>query len=242
VARTVPEPVTAKVGEFPGGTIECGAPLLRVGVHSVEVHNASDPIFDEEDEIYCIIQAEAQSGAELRLTPLVEGLGDGDEKVMSLESGVFWGQLEPTTPGGDILVTYDCIESDDPTQYTNLLDAVSKGATNIGQSGAPYGWVFSTVGAVAGVVSAALSTNGDDKLFNAQQYIPLDLQLALTCGASWGVRRGESSTFGSWDWELHVWAWGCAEYGKAEPGKCEEPPPTGGAGGAGGGGAGGASG
>ncbi len=229
-------------GEFPGGTMECGAPMLRVGIHKIHVHNPQDTfIFGSDDEIYCLIQAEAQNGAELRLTPLMTSLEEGDEHVLSLESGVFWGQLEPTTPGSDIIVTYDCIESDDASQYTNLLDAISDGATNIGENGAPSGWIFTTVGAVAGVVSAAMSGNGDDQIFNAQQHIPLDQQLALTCGGRWSVRRGGSDTFGSWDWELTIWAWGCAEFGVADPGDCAEPPATGGAGGAGGaGGSGGA--
>ncbi|MBW2529372.1 MAG: hypothetical protein JRI23_34665, partial [Deltaproteobacteria bacterium] len=57
--------------EFPGGTLECGRPFLRLAVTRITVHDDQDGLLGgNEDEIYCIIQAEAQNGIELRITPI----------------------------------------------------------------------------------------------------------------------------------------------------------------------------
>ncbi len=199
--------------EYPGGTMECGSPMLRVGIQKVKVHEADDPWPSEVDEIYCILQGEAQAGAEIRVTPLMTGLGNGDSHVLSNEAGVFWGQVGPTAPGSNLMLTYDCIENDDTQAYEDLIDSISDGATQVGGAvGGEYGWVFTTVGAVGGVVSTAMALNGDDKLFNAQQIIPLENQLQMTNGVWWSIRKGDDGTW-EWDWELFVRAWGCAEYG-----------------------------
>ena len=199
-------------GEFPGGTEECGAPMLRVGVSKIKVHEEDDDFAN--DIIYCVIQAEGKDGAEVRITPKTPNLDEGDEYQFALESGVFWGQGGPSTPGGNMLITYDCIEADTTDGYQNLVTAVGEAATNVGDVvEGDNGWIFSTAGAIAPVVATGLALDTDDHLFNAQQTIPLEKQLELTNGAFWTVRREGTHVFSDWDWELYVKAWGCAEYG-----------------------------
>jgi len=201
----------------PGGTLECGAPLLRVGVAKVKVHNPDDPWPDEKDEIFCVIQAESGNGGEVRLLPPTPGLGSGKEFAYSLEAGVIWGQKGPKTPNGNLQLTYDCIEQDDTSTYQKLVDSLSGAAGMIGGIvPGDAGWILMTVGALGPVISGSIGLNGDDHLFNAQQVIPLDMQLSLTNGGKWSIRRGEKGTIFEWDWELFIQAWGCAEYGVAD--------------------------
>ncbi len=201
----------------PGGTVECGAPLLRVGVQKVLVHNPDDAWPDEKDEIFCVIQAESGNGGEVRLLPPTPGLGKGKEHIYSLEAGVIWGQQGPKTPNGALLLTYDCIEQDDTSSYQKLVDSIAGAAGQIGGIvPGQAGWILTTVGALGPVISGSIGLNGDDHLFNAQQTIPLDIQLKLTNGGYWTLRKGEDGTIFSWDWELFIRAWGCAEYGVAD--------------------------
>ncbi len=198
--------------EYPGGTMECGSPLLRVGVSKLIVHEEDDDVAN--DEVYCVIQAEAPAGGEIRVTPKTPPLDEGDSYLYSLSAGVFWGQLEPVTPGGDLQITYDCIECDDPSQYVDLLDAIAEAAFEVGGVvGGEAGWVLLAVGLVSKIVALGLSLDGDDQLFNAQHVVPLNKQLQLTNGGFWTVRRDGTHNLSDWDWELYVQAWGCAEYG-----------------------------
>lgn len=208
--ETIPE-LKPRADEFPGGTLECGRPFLRVGISRITVHDDQDGAFQgNDDEIYCVVQAEAQNGIELRVTPLSPSIDDDDHWDLSLTTGVFWGQVEQAHPGSDLLITYDCIENDNPAAYQALLDTIADGANAIGGAiGDENGWIFITGAAVASIASAAMGLNGEDRVFNYQQYILLDDQLELTNGYYWSVRRDG----GDWDWELTVKAWGCAEFG-----------------------------
>jgi hypothetical protein len=198
--------------EYPGGSMECGAPLLRVGISSITVHEEDDDFAN--DIVYCVVQAESMTGAEIRVTPQTPNLDEGDSFTFALESGVFWGQQGPTTPAGNMLITYDCIEADTSGGYQALVSAIGQAAGQVGNVvEGENGWVFSTAAAIAPVVSTGLALDTDDHLFNAQQTIPLDSQLALTNGAYWTVRRDGTHIFSDWDWELTVQAWGCAEFG-----------------------------
>ena len=196
----------------PGGTMECGAPMLRLGVNKIKVHEEDDDWAN--DIVYCVIQAEAAAGAEVRITPKTPNLDEGESYKFALESGVFWGQQGPTTPAGNMLITYDCIEADTSDGYQNLINGIGKAAGQIGDVvEGDSGWIFKTAGAIAPVVSSGLALDGDDHLFNAQQTIPLDKQLELSNGAYWTVRRDGTHNLSDWDWELFVQVWGCAEYG-----------------------------
>lgn len=214
---TPPKLPAAPLGDAdppPGGTVACGAPQLRIGVSKIKVYEKDD--LTGGDEIYCVIQAEAAAGGELRLLPLTPSTSNGKEFNYSLESGVIWGQKGPKIPLGNLQITYDCIEQDSSDGYQNLINSIGKAASAIGGViPGDSGWIFTVVGAIAPVLSGALGLNGDDHLFNAQQIIPLDMQLQMTNGVSWSVRRGDDGNFidNGWDWELSVQAWGCTEYG-----------------------------
>ncbi|RLB50924.1 MAG: hypothetical protein DRI90_23340 [Deltaproteobacteria bacterium] len=197
---------------YPGGTMECGAPLLRLNVAKITVHEEDDDFAN--DIVYCLIQAETAAGAEIRITPQTPNLDEGESFEFSLETSVFWGQQGPTTPAGNMLITYDCVEADTSNGYQDLIDAIGGAATQIGDVvEGENGWIFTTAGAIAPIVSSGLALDGDDHLFNAQQTIPLDKQLELSNGAYWTVRREGTHLNSDWDWELFIHVWGCAEYG-----------------------------
>jgi len=199
--------------EYPGGSMECGAPLLRVGVSKIKVHEEDDDIAN--DIVYCVVQAETMTAAEIRVTPKTPNLDEGDEYSFALEAGVFWGQQGVVTPAGHMLITYDCIEADTTAGYQALVDSIGQAAGQIGNVvEGENGWIFDTTAAIAPIVSTGLALDSDDHLFNAQQTIPLDQQLELTNGAFWTVRRAGTHFFSDWDWELTINAWGCAEYGQ----------------------------
>lgn len=206
-----PPRATPLGNEFPGGTPECGAPLLRVRVSTVTVHEEDDDFAN--DIVYCALTSEAASASEIRVTPQTPNLDQGDSFTYPIEAGIFWGQQAPETPGGNLLLTYDCFENDSSSGYQTLLDSIGSAATQIGGVAGSYGWVFTVVGAVAPVIGDAIGMDGDDHLFNAQQVIPLDKQLDLTNGRFWSVRRHGTHLNSDWDWELRVEAWGCAEHG-----------------------------
>ncbi|NUP08533.1 MAG: hypothetical protein HOW73_20990 [Polyangiaceae bacterium] len=203
--------VTTFGGEFPGGTMECGAPLLRVRVAKIDVHEEDDDFAN--DIVYCALTSEAATASEIRITPQTPNLDEGDSYTYPIEAGVFWGQQAPESPGGNLLLTYDCFETDSSEGYQSLIEGIGNAAEEIGGVAGEYGWVFVVVGAVAPIISDAMGLDGDDHLFNAQQIIGLDAQLDMTNGRYWSVRRSGTHINSDWDWELRVEAWGCAEYG-----------------------------
>ena len=195
-----------------GGTIECGDPLLRLNIAQIKVHEEDDDFAN--DIVYCVVQAEASNGAEVRITPQTPNLDEGETHEFALESSVFWGQQGPSTPGGDLLVTYDCIEADTTDGYQNMVNAIGEAATELGDGvEGDNGWVLTGAGAIAPIVSTGLALDTDDQLFNAQQTIPAEKHLEMTNGTYWTVRRDGTHLFSDWDWELTIKAWGCAEYG-----------------------------
>lgn len=201
----------ARGGEFPWPT-ECGKPLLRVGVTRLVVHEEDDDI--DNDVVYCVVQSEAVTGGEVRVTPKTPNLDEGESHTFSLNAGVFWGQLEPSYPGSDLRITYDCFEADTDEGYANLMFAL--GDASLGVGGVipgDSGWVFTGIGIISTIVGAALALDGDDYLFSASQVVPEEHHLELTNGGYWTVRRDGTHLLSDWDWELYVKAWGCAEFG-----------------------------
>jgi hypothetical protein len=209
-----PGPITTRGDEFPL-PMECGDPFLRIGVSEVRVHEDYDDVSN--DEVYCLIQSEAQTGGEIRLTPMTPALDQGDNYLFSLESGVFWGQAGLRTPGSALMVTYDCLESDTDDGYANLLTAIGEAAVEIGGViPGQYGWIVVACGVVAQIVGTAWAMDGDDQLLNIQQTIPEENDYELTNGVYWTIRKADDGGWlgSAFDWELVIKAWGCAEYGE----------------------------
>lgn len=187
----------------------CDDPRLRVRVARLDVHEEDDDFAN--DEVYCAITSEASSASEIKITPKTGALDEGDSYTYPLEGGVVWGQGGPEAPKGNLLITYNCIESDTAEGYANLVMAVGMAAQQAGALDIPGvdGWVFPAVGVVANVLSGALALDGDDQLFNASQVIPEDQHVPLTTGAWWSVRRTGTHINSDWDWELRMEIWGC---------------------------------
>ena len=192
---------------------DCDPAKLRMRVAKIIVHNESDLVM--KDKIYCAIVSEAASGAEIKVTPTTSNLDSGEEYVFALAQGVVWGQLgEPVAPLGDMLVTYNCLESDDTGAFEEFLDAIANAALRANPIPGSYGWVIPVVGLAAEIIGAALALEKDDHLLNVAQVIPAELQLEMTNGVWWSVERGGSlGPLQAWHWELRMEAWGCTDDG-----------------------------
>ena len=193
------------------GAENCGPAQLRLRVANLTVHDKSE--LTERDSIYCVITVEGDSGAELRILPPTAGLDNGDDFNYALSEGVIWGQEDKfvETPG-NLLITYNCIESDSTGDWEDFLDAIADGANGIGGVPGGFGWILPTIGGVAGIIGAALSFESDDHLMNASQIISAEQLYDLSNGVWWSVRKqGEASLLNDFDWELRIEAWGCAD-------------------------------
>lgn len=213
------KPLAGTVPLADDATDQCEPPKLRVRLKSITVNNPDDDIMD--DVIYCTISAESPAGSELRLTPQTPELGDGDTHEYSLNSGSIWGQKGLRQPTGSLLITYDCFETDDWSQYTRLIQQLGEAAEAVGSTSAgdgEYGWVLDNGGTIASVVVSLLALDGDDHLLNAEQIVPAERHLELANGANWELQRDGDNLWSEWDWSLRMEAWGCAD-GKGAPTK-----------------------
>jgi len=194
----------------------CDDPRLRIRVARLTVHEEDDDILN--DEVYCAITTEAAEHAELKVTPLTTPLDEGDSIDYSLDAGLIWGQAGLTAPMGNILINYNCIESEGSGEgYANLLGAIGDAVGDFdGESVGADGWVFPAAGVVTNLLAGSLTLDGDDLLFNGTQTIPAAEMLPLTFGAWWSVRRDGTNGFSDWDWELRMEIWGCHDYGTGE--------------------------
>lgn len=194
----------------------CDDPRLRIRVARLTVHEEDDDFLN--DEVYCAITTEAAEHAELKVTPLTTPLDEGDSIDYSLDGGLIWGQAGLTAPMGNILINYNCIESEGSAEgYSNLLGAIGDAVGDFdGKSVGADGWVFPAAGVVTNLLAGSLTLDGDDLLFNGTQTIPAAEMLPLTFGAWWSVRRDGTNLLSDWDWELRMEIWGCHDYGTGE--------------------------
>lgn len=208
-----PDPKLADLSLPPTAAPEdCEPAKLRMRVAKIIVHDESDLVF--KDNVYCAIVSEAGSGAEIRVTPKTSNLDTGQEYVFALAEGVVWGQLgEPVAPLGNMLVTYNCLESDNTGGFEEFLDAIADAALGADPIPGAYGWIVPVVGLAAEIIGAALALETDDHLFNASQVIPAELQLEMTQGVWWSVERNGTFMLKNWHWELRMEAWGCTDDG-----------------------------
>jgi hypothetical protein len=185
----------------------CDDPRLRIRVARLDVIEEDDDFAN--DEVYCAITSEASQASEIRVTPMTPPLDEGDSEEYSLAEGVVWGQQGLASPMGGIALTYNCIESDSANGFADLLDAIRAAAEQAGAIAGDSGWIFDAIGIVADLLSAALSLDSDDQLFNASHVVPEDMHLALTQGAYWEVHRSGTNLNSDWDWLLRMEIWGC---------------------------------
>lgn len=193
--------------------VDCGPPLLRVRIKSIEV---LDKASSGTDVIYCIVSTEGQLGGEVRATPRTRPLNTGESHEFAIAEGITWGQNGPREPQGRLLLTYNCLESDSDEGYADILKSLGDSSINAGGAiGGQYGWVFGVAGVVGNVASTAIALNKDDALFNATQTLDDKEYDAMTRGAAWTVSRGKKcgAFCNSWEWKLNVEAWGCNKYG-----------------------------
>lgn len=195
------------------GPVDCGPPSLRVRLGAIKVYEPDDDW--AADIVYCTLSAEGKGGSEVRITPKTPNLDEGETyRFANTEESVFWGMKAPRAPDGPLVLTYDCFEQDDSNSYTSLIRSVevmvqeSGGyRTNVG------GYQIDVVVVIANVLSGLLALDGDDHLFTASQTIQPEMQLQMTKGVTWEVRKKGTHLWSDWDWGLKLEAWGCAKYG-----------------------------
>jgi hypothetical protein len=188
----------------------CLDPELRIRITKVRSR-------DGDGDVYCIADAADGNSSEAAITSKMPITG-GNEVYISQGEGTLWGQkaLKPTT--NNLTLTYNCYKvADNGGAWAAALSALGSAAAAVGGSSAnPYGWAFDLGGAGASAAAAAVAAaNSKDELrINWQQTISKDQLLDLTNGRTWTVRRSDSGGLfgtGSWDWEITVQSWGCAE-------------------------------
>lgn len=139
-------------------------------------------------------------------------LDEGDFAVYSLAEGVIWGQegqLRP--PGGNLLITYNCFESESDDGFAQLVGLLGDAAQSFGGIAGTNGWIFEGAGAVASVIAMALALDNDDRLLVAQQSLGAAIQIQAANGVYWLIDRSGVNLNSDWNWVLRMEAWGCAE-------------------------------
>jgi hypothetical protein len=185
----------------------CANPRLRIRAARIDVPEEDDDFAN--DQIYCVIAAEGSQASELRLTPITPALDEGDGHAWALAEGLVWGQQDLVSPMGNLALTYNCVESENPETYNGLFNAIGQAADAAGGIFEDYGWVFDTVGVVSDLLPTAIGLDGDDLLFNASQIIPEEMHLSLTSGQYWQVVRSGTNLNSDWEWHLRMEVWGC---------------------------------
>ncbi len=208
----------------PAAQTSCADPQLKIRVSDLAIHGAGQDTV----ELFCIISADDGQSSELVVTPKAAGVADGQSLPLSQGSGMFWGQDagKVKLTQFNVTIQYNCYELTQPSQWSSILSTIGGAAGAIGSvPGNPYGWAFGLGGIAAQAAAAAVSnTTGTELRLSVQQTISKDAFLDMTNARTWSIRQsGKVKTnntcvpiFGedclnTWDWELHVQAWGCAD-------------------------------
>jgi hypothetical protein len=190
----------------------CGDPKLLIALRDISVRAAQDDISG--DVIYCVTQVESAAGSEIRVTTPTPALNEGDSVSLPLTDGILWGDvLTPRLASASMLITVDCLESDDPAEYDSFVTALTNAATELGATQNAKLWSFPADKPITGILAATLTANSDDLLFDAQVMLPKEDLLALAAGARWTVRRSGVASLSEWDWEVGLLVWGCSDSG-----------------------------
>ncbi len=205
-------PVTTKDGGADGGATPvvhssvCQTPQLRMRLQKIQTRSGGATI-------YCVVNASDGATSEVTITTKTSDMKDGDTYYFDPTVGVFWGQKELHPSPNNITVTYNCFKVNSDS-WSKVLKAAGDAAAQAGGYAGPYGWAFG-LGAVGADVAAAAvqATSGDDLILNSQQVIDKKTLLDLTNDRSWLIRKSHDGGFlgYSWDWELDVESWGCAD-------------------------------
>lgn len=210
-------PLSEPSNEHPA-TIECGAPKLRIQLERVLVRWPQDIVGG--DVIYCVMTGDSAAGGEVRMTDPTGNMFQNDDWHFAPNQGSFWGQDGPRSPGGDLVLSFNCFEQDNQADWialTKELGDVSKSlgaASTMADPTGQTGFALVATGAVGDIISALLALNTDDEMFQLNQVINIDQQLALTNGRYWSISLRHPND--AWDWEFRINAWGCAEHGELE--------------------------
>lgn len=191
----------------PGSSAACGRPLLRARVARIEVLEEVDDI--RNDVVYCVVNAEAPSKEEVRVTPTTPKLDNGQSYNFTVKEGTFWGTDQLRDPEGNLTITYDCIEQDNASAYSELIQAVGNALQKVGEQ-QENAWL-SSAGTAATIVNMALAQNSDDHVFNAQQTLDANEYLNVASGVKWTITKQGKHIASNWQWRLTVEMWGCAE-------------------------------
>jgi len=197
-----------------GAHVACDPARLRVRLAKVTVANPDDDV--SKDIIYCFLTSASPAtteGVQGNHTTPTENLGKGQSHAYNGNEAVFWGVKEPKDAAGDLTLTYECWEQDDPAQYTALVQKSAQILADEYAYQEGSGWTSSAADLAARYLPALLSLDGDDHLFSATQTIPRGEQLGLANGASWNVHKKGTHYWSDWDWTLRVEAWGCVDNG-----------------------------
>ncbi len=184
----------------------CDAAQLRLRIEKIKTYKGGA-------EIYCIVNATDGKTSEVAITPKTKGLADGESYFFAPDVGLVWGQKDIKSTSTNLTITYNCVRVKGDS-FAKVLQAASDASAKVAGVAGPYGWAFGLGSVGAGVASAAVqASSGDEQILNAQQVIDAKGLLDLTNNRSWVVRKSQDGgLFGySWDWELTVQSWGCAD-------------------------------
>ena len=191
----------------------CSSAQLKVAVRSLVAHRSGT----SGANLFCVVTSDDGQASELLVTPLQSGVLDGASFPLSAAQGMVWGQSPAVKLSQfNLTLQYDCYELTQPSQWAGLLGAIGNAVGAVGSvPGNPYGWAFGLGGIAAQAAATALNTAPGVVLrMSVQQTISAHALIDLTNGRTWSIRQAGSTggTFpATWDWELQVESWGCAE-------------------------------
>jgi hypothetical protein len=186
------------------GSNLCKDPELRLRIEKVTTYKGGG-------QVYCVIDATDGTTSEVAITTKTKSLGGGETNYFDPATSMFWGQKDLHTTTNNLTVTYNCfvVKSD---AWAKVFGAMGDASNKAGGIAGPYGWAFGIGSGAAGAAAAAVqAAAGDSLVFNAQQTIDKAELLDLTNGRTWSIRKSGGGLFDSWDWQIDVQSWGCAD-------------------------------
>lgn len=194
-------------GRYALETSGCGEMALRVHMRGVTVVERDDNIAN--DKVYCIAQAEDESGTEVLQTDVTRALGPGEYAAFSPDT--VYGAESPRDPGPELRLRYDCWEYDSAADYERFRQAADV-IRGIGKffGGAVYAKAHSIAKIIDLVTDIAAIFDGNDHLFQATETLNRQAMWNWILDGEREVARGGNNNTSDWSWKLHIDADGCA--------------------------------